>query len=117
MFRIEGESIILSRGDTGEVTIGVTGFSFSANDRALFTVRDSNDGSVKMRRELPIVNNTVTITFVNSDTDSLASGSYQWDIRFVINPHYTDGEIDDGDEVNTPNLPMELRLLPTVGQI
>lgn len=118
MFRIEGNKIILSRGDTGIVTIGVSGYTFSSIDRALFTVSDGG-GEVKMRRELEIEDNVVTIEFVNSDTDSLPSGTYQWDIRFVMNPIYDSesGEIMDGDEVNTPELPMTLQLLPTVGQI
>lgn len=117
MFKIEGTTIRLSRGDTGEVTIGVSGYTFASNDRALFTVRHAGTKEVKMRRELPIENNTVTVTFVNSDTDSLDAGKYEWDVRFVVNPVYENGEIVDGDEVNTPSLPMTIELLTTVGQI
>lgn len=117
MFKIEGTTITLSRGDTGEVTIGTSGYSFGSNDRALFTVRHASTKEVKMRRILPIENNTVTVTFVNSDTDSLDPGKYEWDIRFVINPTYDDGDIDDGDEVITPNDPMIINLKTTVGQI
>ena len=117
MFNVEGNTITLSRGDTGTVTIGVSGYTFGSNDRALFTV--AGGGEVKMRRELPIVDGVVTIEFVNSDTDSLNAGNYSWDIRFVMNPMYDQesGLIYDGDEVNTPELPMPLVLLPTVGQI
>ena len=118
MFKVEGKTITLSRGDTGTVTIGVSGFTFASNDRCVFSIRDGN-GQVIVRRELEIPDNAVTITFVNSDTDSLPSGNYEWDVRFVVNPVYDQqtGEIMDGDEVNTPELPMPLRLLPTVGQI
>ena len=117
MFKVEGTTITLSRGDTGEVTIGVTGYSFGSNDRALFTVRNASSKEVKMRRILEITNNTVTVTFVNSDTDSLDAGKYEWDIRYVINPIYDDGDIVDGDEVITPNDPMTINLKTTVGQI
>lgn len=118
MFRINAaeKTLTMSRGDTGELIIGVTGYTFNSNDRALFTVRLIG-GSVVMRRELQIVNNTVTITFVNSDTDSLEGGNYEWDIRYVTNPIYENGEIVDGTDVVTPEEPMRLILLTTVGQI
>ena len=120
MFKVEGTTITLSRGDTGFVTIGVSGYSFSSIDRAIFTISGSG-GQVSVRQELPIENNLVTIEFTNSDTDDWKPGDYEWDVRFVINPVY-DGEggerqIVDGDEVITPNLPMKLKLLTTVGQI
>lgn len=117
MFRIEGTNIILSRGDTGVVTIGLSGYSFSSIDRAVFSIRSISTNQVIVRRELEIVENTVTITFVNADTDSLDPGNYEWDLRLVVNPIYESGQIVDGDEVNTPELPMTLKLLPTVGQI
>lgn len=117
MFIIDGTTITLSRGDTGEVTIGATGYTFGSNDRALFTIRNASTKEVKVRRILEIINNIVTITFVNSDTDSLDAGKYEWDIRYVINPVYDDGEIVDGDEVITPNDPMLINLKTTVGQI
>ena len=119
MFRINAaeKTLTMSRGDTGELIIGVTGYTFNSNDRALFTVRSASGGGVVMRRELQIVNNTVTITFVNSDTDSLDGGNYEWDIRYVTNPIYENGQIVDGTDVVTPEEPMRLILLTTVGQI
>ena len=117
MFSIDGTTITLSRGDTGTVTVGVSGYTFGSNDRALFTVRNASTKQVIMRRELSIESGVVTITFVNSDTDSLDAGRYEWDMRFVINPVYTNGGISDGDEIITPELPMTLTLLTTVGQI
>lgn len=117
MFVIDGTTIRLSRGDTGEVTIGASGYTFGSNDRALFTVRNASTQEVKMRRILTIDDNIVTVTFVNSDTDSLEAGLYEWDIRYVINPIYDQGEIVDGDEVITPEQPMSIELLTTVGQI
>jgi len=120
MFMIEGNTITLSRGDTGIVTIGVSGYTFGSNDRAIFSI-SGNSGQVAVRQELPIENNLVTVEFTNDDTDDWKPGDYEWDIRYVVNPIY-DGsgdsrQIIDGDEVITPNLPMKLKLLPTVGQI
>lgn len=117
MFKIEGTKIRMSRGDTGEVTIGLSGYTFGSNDRVLFTVRESKSKEVKMRRILEIESNTVTVSFVNSDTDNLDAGNYEWDVRVIINPVYSEGDIVDGDEVITPELPMQIELLTTVGQI
>ena len=75
---------------------------------------------VKMRRELPIENGVVTIRFVNSDTDSLDPGKYEWDVRVVLEPVYDpehNNELSDGEEVITPEEPMALTLVGTVGQI
>ena len=119
---VDGESktIRLSRGDTGEVTIGLSGYSFESNDRVLFTVRNASTKHVEMRRLLEIEDGVVTVTFVNSDTDSLAPGLYEWDARVVIGPKYdsqNNNELYDGDEVITPEEPMKLQLIGTVGQI
>ena len=51
-------------------------------------------------------------------TDSLAAGTYQWDVRYVIHPYYDDdGNIVNGDQVITPHQPMEMQLLNVVGEV
>lgn len=122
MFKIDSENktIKMSRGDTGTMTIGLSGYPFEATDVALFTVRNAANKEVKMRRELPIEDGIVTIRFVNSDTDSLDPGKYEWDIRVVLEPLYdsqNNNELYDGEEVITPEEPMILTLVGTVGQI
>ena len=62
--------------------------------------------------------NDFTVTFLNADTDTLATGNYNWDVRYVINPYYDeDGKIVDGDQVITPNSPMSMSLQVVVGDI
>ena len=111
-------TITMHRGDTGEVTISVTGHTFLADDRALFTVKDSS-GSEIIKRVYELDENAFTVAFANSDTDYLAAGQYSWDVRYVIDPQYdpVSGEIIDGDGVSTPGSPYSLVLLGTVGQI
>ena len=112
------KTITMHRGDTGEVTINVTGHTFSADDRALFTVKDGS-GSEIIKRVYELDDNAFTVTFANSDTDYLAAGNYSWDVRYIVNPQYdpVSGEIVDGDGVATPGSPYNLILLGTVGQI
>ena len=122
MFKIDSENktIRMSRGDTGTLIIGLSGYPFEETDVALFTVRNAASKEVKMRRELQIVNGTVTIRFENVDTDSLDPGKYEWDIRVVLQPLYdsqNNDELYDGTEVITPEEPMILTLVGTVGQI
>ena len=112
------KTITLHRGDTGEVTVKVTGHTFLADDRALFTVKDAS-GSVIMKRVYELDSNEFTVTFANADTDYLSAGQYSWDVRYVIDPEYDPdtGEIIDGDGVSTPGSPYTLMILGTVGQI
>lgn len=119
MFGIDGYVITMSRGDTGAIKITAnTEYTFGENDRVLFSVKNAI-GEVVKQAAFPLdENKAFEVTFFNSDTDSLAAGSYQWDVRYVINPHYDDnGNIVNGDQVITPKLPMQLQLLQVVGEI
>ena len=119
MFRVDQESkaIYLSRGDTGAVTITVSGYTFGPLDRALFTLKDQSGGE-KISRIYPMVNNTFTVKFDNADTDYLSDGDYPWDVRYVVEPVYdSEGKIVDGLAVRTPTLPLTLHIYTTVGQI
>lgn len=117
MFTVQGTTITLSRGDTGSIDITASGYTFGSDDRALFSVKD-RFGTVVIQHEYEMTENAFTVTFYNSDTDTLTPGAYTWDVRYVVNPAYdTEGKIVDGDQVITPNLPMKLELLTTVGEI
>ncbi len=118
MFALDGLTILLSRGDTGTLTIRETGATFASDDRAVFTVRDPQ-GGVVIEKVLEIDDGAVEVGFENADTDSLAAGSYTWDIRYVVTPVYDtpSGRITGGAEVLTPKLPQKFIVLPTVGQI
>ena len=95
MFSVDGTTIIISRGDTGAVKInaGVTRrdnndtYVFSETDRAVFTIKTSN-GVLVRERSYQMKNNQFTVVFFNSDTERFEQGSYQWDVRYVINPYY-----------------------------
>ena len=120
MFNVnpETKTITMHRGDTGEVTIRVSGYTYGEDDRALFCVKDQNGGEV-IKRVYEMTDNAFVVEFANADTDYLSPGSYKWDVRYVVDPQYdpVSGEIIDGDGVGTPGSPFQLIILSTVGQI
>lgn len=123
MFNVEDYTITLSRGDTGAMKVNATAtldgepFTFGADDRALFSIKNSN-GEIIMQKASAMTDNSFTVYFLNSDTDSLAPGSFSWDVRYIIHPYYDDdGNIVDGDQVITPKTPQTMNLLTVVGDV
>lgn len=124
MFKVDTatKKITLHRGDTGIVPYRLTGYTFSEGDRVLYTAK-SDSGTEIIREVYPIVNNGFKVKFPNSLTDYLSPGQYRYDARVAILPLYDDqGNIYDvdfehGGMVNTPESPLIIEILDTVGQI
>ena len=119
MFSVDGYTISLSRGDTGAIKIQTeTDYTFASEDRALFSVKNSLGEVVRQQIYEIDSYKAFIVNFANADTDYLPVGSYSWDVRYVINPYYdSTGKIIDGDQVITPEPPMEMQLLQVVGEI
>ena len=123
MYSVDGYTISLSRGDTGalKVTANATldgeAFTFGSDDRALFSIKNSN-GEIIIQKTCEMTDNSFTVYFLNSDTDSLAPGSYTWDVRYIVNPYYDEsGKVVNGDQIITPKAPQALNLMSVVGDI
>jgi hypothetical protein len=119
LFGVDGYTITLSRGDTGAIKFTAdTDHTFDSIDRALFSIKNAI-GDVVKQQAFPLdENKSFVVSFFNSDTDSLAAGSYSWDVRYIIHPYYdAAGNIIDGDQVITPRQPMEMQLLQVVGEV
>lgn len=123
MYIVDGYDIRLSRGDTGALKVKATAtldgepFTFGADDRALFSIKNAQ-GEIVKEKIAELVDNDFTVYFLNADTDALAIGDYSWDVRYIIHPYYdADGRIVDGDQVITPELPQKLHLLTVVGDV
>ena len=120
MFSVDGYNIILSRGDTGGLKVNATAtlngspFTFSSDDRALFSIKNGQ-GEVVKEKIAQMTDNAFTVYFLNADTDSLSPGQYSWDVRYIIHPYWQNGRIIDGDQVITPKEPMNMNLLTVVG--
>lgn len=119
MFIVDADKkrITLHRGDTGEMTVTASGYSFESADRALFTVKSKN-GTDVLSRVYEMTDNAFVVEFANADTDHLTPDTYYWDVRYIVNPTYdTGGNIVDGEAVSTPGSPFEMLVRSTVGQI
>ena len=123
MYSVDGYNISLSRGDTGGLVVNATAtlngepFTFGADDRALFSIKNGQ-GEIVKEKIAELTNNSFTVYFLNADTDSLSPGSYSWDVRYIIHPYYdASGRIVDGDQVITPKEPQTMQLLTVVGDV
>ena len=126
MFTIDPETkkIRLHRGDTGTVPYRVNGFSFGPNDRVLFVCKDGS-GTEIIRETYALEDNMFRVEFPNSLTDYLPPGTYRYDARVVILPVYdeqdqekiVDCDFEHGGAVRTPESPLYIEILDTVGQI
>lgn len=123
MFSVDGYNIRLSRGDTGAMKVKATAtlngepFTFGADDRALFSIKNGQ-GEIVKEKIAELVNNEFTVYFLNADTDSLSPTNYSWDVRYIIHPYYdASGRIIDGDQVITPKEPMSMNILTVVGDV
>lgn len=123
MYSVTGYEIRLSRGDTGALKVKATAtldgqpFSFGSDDRALFSIKNAQ-GQIVKEKVAELENNNFVVYFLNADTDSLAPGPYQWDVRYIIHPYYdSEGKIVNGDQVITPKEPQTMQLLTVVGEV
>lgn len=108
VFDPASSAITMHRGDTGAYFVQLrrkSGKPFVAGDVALYTVMQGS--KIKISREYRLDddegygNGRFLVAFRNSDTDTWAAGSYSTELRVVLNPIRTDGEVVDGDTVRT----------------
>lgn len=123
MFIIDANgNISLSIGDTASFTVTATGYTFDDDDRALWTLKNVA-GEVVFERvyalnDAELGNGVFQVVLANGDTDTLPTGNYSWDVRYIIHPYYDErGRIFDGDQVITPKAAQTLTLLSVVGEV
>lgn len=119
MYKVENNTITISRGDTGALRIiAETEHTFTSIDRALFSIKNAVGDIVKQSVHELDENKSFIVTFYNSDTDNLTQGNYYWDVRYVIHPYYdSTGKIINGDQVLTPMTPQSMQILEVVGDV
>ena len=95
-FRVDLETmdINMNRGDTGSFFVGserASGTAWTADDRALFTIKDAQ-GTIKLQRfyrlddQWDVGDGVILIEFHNDDTDTWDPGQYSVELRFDVAP-------------------------------
>ena len=118
MFTVNGYRVAITKGDTGEMVINLTGRNFVSTDRVTVTIAN-NSGTTKLldREEYEITDGHVTVQFTNAMTREWAPGTYQWEARFYSNPTKdTNQKITGGSFVRTPIEAQEFRVLKALGE-
>lgn len=127
MFHVDTETkkITLHRGDTGIVPFKLTGYTFDPDDRALVTIKSSS-GTVILKQLYEIDSEgMIRVEFTNGLTDRLNAEILNYDVRVAIKPIYDqsdppeliDVDFEAGGAVCTPESPLQIEILGTVGQI
>lgn len=111
----ENMAVTMHKGDTGAYWVDLTlddddsGEAFETGDVAIYEIWQGSNlishREFELQPETPTDicpgNGSFLITFRNSDTDTLATGTYNTEIRVSLNPVRSDGSVVDGDTVRT----------------
>lgn len=118
MFKLVGNDIHLSKGDTGVLYVRIMGEQETTSaDRVMLTVK-TKTGTPVLAYVVTPVDNQALFEFTNESTDSLAPNDYTYDVRVVLNATLDErGVPTDGDVVYTPFKPALFKLLPVVGEV
>lgn len=100
MIRLIQKKLIIPRGDTGSFSIPALAAASNA-DAAVFTIFDCMTHSRLFQKKINISGDTLTFEFTHEETVNWKPGKYVWDIKFYKNPTEADGEVIDGDEVDS----------------
>lgn len=113
---LNDNTIEMFRGDTGTLSVTLTGYTLGENDRALFTAR-TKSGRVIKREAYTIEENQFEIRFESDDTDKVQEEYNEWDLRIYIDAIFDeDLNVIGGTDVTTPHKPMTLHIMRTVSE-
>lgn len=102
MFHAVGRELRVTRGDTGILTLAVSGVTLTDADRAVLTARRKGGGVLFKKVACADKDNRVQFGFLNEETEKWKPGIYDWDVRFALDAVIEDGEVVDGREIVTP---------------
>ena len=101
MIRMIQRRLIIPRGDTGSFTVPLNTI-VNNGDIAVFSIYDTLTHQTVFEKEIPITQDTLTISFNHDDTVNLEPKKYVWDIKIYINPQRDDDEkLSGADEIHS----------------
>lgn len=121
MFRVSGNQISITAGDTALMAIcpDETGYVPTANDRAIFTVRERPKRRALIEKTIaPEVDGRFVVCFESEDTARLKPREYVWDVRLAIQANVDEnGEVTDAEQIITPCPPGILFVMAAIGEL
>ena len=121
MFRVSGNQISITAGDTALMAIcpDETGYVPTANDRAIFTVRERPKRRALIEKTIaPEADGRFVVCFESEDTARLKPREYVWDVRLAIQVNVDEnGEVTDAEQIITPCPPGILFVMAAIGEL
>ena len=121
MFRVSGNQFSITAGDTALMAIcpDETGYVPTANDRAIFTVRERPERRALIEKTIaPEADGRFVVCFESEDTARLKPREYVWDVRLAIQANVDEnGEVTDAEQVITPCPPGILFVMAAIGEL
>ena len=121
MFRVNGNQIAITAGDTALMAIcpDETGYVPTANDRAIFTVRERPKRRALIEKTIaPEADGRFVVCFESEDTARLKPREYVWDVRLAIQANVDEnGEVTDAEQIITPCPPGILFVMAAIGEL
>ena len=121
MFRVSGNQISITAGDTALMAIcpDETGYVPTANDRAIFTVRERPTRRALIEKTIaPEADGRFVVCFESEDTARLKPREYVWDVRLAIQANVDEnGEVTDAEQIITPCPPGILFVMAAIGEL
>ena len=121
MFRVSGNQISITAGDTALMAIcpDKTGYVPTANDRAIFTVRERPKRRALIEKTIaPEADGRFVVCFESEDTARLKPREYVWDVRLAIQANVDEnGEVTDAEQIITPCPPGILFVMAAIGEL
>ena len=121
MFRVSGNQISSTAGDTALMAIcpDETGYVPTANDRAIFTVRERPERRALIEKTIaPEADGRFVVCFESEDTARLKPREYVWDVRLAIQANVDEnGEVTDAEQIITPCPPGILFVMAAIGEL
>ena len=121
MFRVSGNQISITAGDTALMAIcpDETGYVPTANDRAIFTVRERPKRRALIEKTIaPEADGRFVVCCESEDTARLKPRESVWDVRLAIQANVDEnGEVTDAEQIITPCPPGILFVMAAIGEL
>lgn len=112
MYRFEGKDIELTRGDSVQFKVTVTGRELPEGSTAVFSVKKRvSDADCVIEKKIALASDGVALVGLSHEDTDIAPGMYWWDMRVLL-------PLGDGSfEVRTPMEYASFIIMEVIGNV